>query len=168
VPQNQKWRFAMEDLFETSSRTASVRWNSTISPNNYAIPELPIGTHKIEWIVEDGCGNQSICAYPFNIEGTTLVATQNPETDGFELYQNEPNPFHNSTVIRFKLPEPSMATLSIFDTEGRLLYRQTAEYNAGVHALNLEKEPLRAIGVLFYKLEAGKHLAWRKMLRIKN
>jgi hypothetical protein len=28
---------------------------------------LPHGNHKIKWIIEDGCGNETVCEYPVNI-----------------------------------------------------------------------------------------------------
>jgi hypothetical protein len=32
------------------------------------VPELPYGTHKIKWIVEDGCGNETVCEYTFVVK----------------------------------------------------------------------------------------------------
>lgn len=168
VATDQKWGFTIRESIFGAIKTASVRWNTQQSPNTYTLPELPNGRHKIQWFASDNCGNNTACERIFYIGDTTLVATQNPETDGFALYQNEPNPFNNNTIIRFKLAENTAATLSVFDTEGRLLYRQTADYGAGTNTLNLDNEQLTATGVLFYKLEAGKHLAWRKMVRVRN
>lgn len=168
VSTDQKWGFALKESVFGSIKTASVRWNTQQSPNTYNLSELPNGRHKIQWFATDGCGNNTVCERIIYIGDTTLVATQNPETDGFALYQNEPNPFNNNTIIRFKLSENTSATLSVFDPEGRLLYRQAADYSAGMHTVQLEQAQLPVSGVLFYKLEAGKHLAWRKMIRIKN
>jgi hypothetical protein len=32
------------------------------------IPELPYGTHKIKWFIEDGCGNETVCEYTFVVK----------------------------------------------------------------------------------------------------
>jgi hypothetical protein len=47
---------------------------------------------------------------------------------GFELYQNQPNPFVNKTLIGFHLPEATEATLTIFDETGRMLFTQKGNY----------------------------------------
>jgi hypothetical protein len=46
---------------------------------------------------------------------------------GFELYQNSPNPFAETTVIGFNLPEATSATLRIFDELGREVYMITTK-----------------------------------------
>jgi hypothetical protein len=43
---------------------------------------------------------------------------------GFELYQNQPNPFVNKTLIGFHLPEAAAATLTVYD----------ADRSRGIHA----------------------------------
>jgi hypothetical protein len=37
----------------------------------------------------------------------------------FELMNNYPNPFNPSTVIKFALPQQSMAKLAVYDMVGR-------------------------------------------------
>ena len=61
----QKYRFALQTTTSNGSVTAAVRWNTLTGPANFVQPELPHGTHKIKWIVEDGCGNESVCEYTF-------------------------------------------------------------------------------------------------------
>jgi hypothetical protein len=68
VPFNQKYGFAIQTTTSGTKKTASVRWNTQQSQNNFVIPELPYGTHKIKWFVEDGCGNESICEYTFIVK----------------------------------------------------------------------------------------------------
>jgi hypothetical protein len=100
----------------------------------------------------------------FTILPTTLTATGEPDGEGFVLFQNEPNPFGESTVIRFRLPEATAATLTVFGADGKTLFRHTAAYGQGAQTLTLGKSDHSAPGVLFYKLEAGANVAWRKML----
>lgn len=82
---------------------------------------------------------------------------------GFELYQNQPNPFRDRTLIGFQLPEGCDATLSIFDETGRLLHTQTATYSPGYHAVSIEKSRLGS-GVFYYKLDTPTESATRKMV----
>lgn len=65
VTATQKFKFALQTTVNGTSLNAAVRWNTQSAPNTYALPELPYGTHKIKWIVGDGCGNEAVCEYTF-------------------------------------------------------------------------------------------------------
>ncbi len=55
-----------------------------------------------------------------------------PET--YALLQNTPNPFHDRTSIRFSLPRPARALLTVHSVLGRELLRQPlGEMEAGYH-----------------------------------
>ncbi len=45
----------------------------------------------------------------------------NNSIQSFKLYSNRPNPFNNSTVIRYELPEKSDVKISIFNMRGSLV-----------------------------------------------
>jgi hypothetical protein len=68
VPANDKYGFAQEDSIGASTVKAFVRWNTQAAPNTFISPELPYGTHKIRWIVEDNLSNQEICTYTFIVK----------------------------------------------------------------------------------------------------
>ncbi|MEI6409231.1 MAG: HYR domain-containing protein [Bacteroidota bacterium] len=68
VPNNQKYGFALQTTVQGNKRIASVRWNTQQNQNNFVVPELPYGKHKIKWIIEDGCGNESFCEYNFEVK----------------------------------------------------------------------------------------------------
>jgi hypothetical protein len=85
---------------------------------------------------------------------------------GFELYQNEPNPFVNRTSIGFHLPEAATATLTIFDETGRLMLTQKGDFAKGYNSIALERGKLKgASGMLIYKLDTGTDSATRKMIQ---
>lgn len=86
---------------------------------------------------------------------------------GFELYQNQPNPFSERTVIGFHLPETSDATLTVFDQTGRVVHTQSANYARGYHSVSLEKSLFDDAGVFFYKLQTPTESAVRKMVIVK-
>ncbi len=68
VPANQKYRFALQTIVNAASKTAKLMWNTDQSPNTFVPAELPYGTHKIKWFVEDGCGNEAFCEYTFVVK----------------------------------------------------------------------------------------------------
>ncbi len=88
-----------------------------------------------------------------------------PQT--FSLEQNYPNPFNPSTAISFQLPERSFVVIKIFDMLGRevaTIMDQNME--AGVHEVewNASQQPS---GVYYYRIEAGKNSAVKKLLLLK-
>ncbi|MEY4202521.1 MAG: hypothetical protein RL013_223, partial [Bacteroidota bacterium] len=86
---------------------------------------------------------------------------------GFELYQNQPNPFVNKTVIGFNLPEASTATLTVYDETGRMVFTQKGDFAKGYNNVVVDRALLNTNGVLYYTLTAGVHTATRKMIQAK-
>lgn len=68
VALNQKYQFTIQTSVSGNDKIACLRWNTQLQPNDFVIPELPYGTHKIKWIVEDGCGNERVCEYTFIVK----------------------------------------------------------------------------------------------------
>ncbi len=101
-------------------------------------------------------------AFRFNSQhGATITGV------GFELYQNQPNPFINKTVIGFHLPEAERATLNVYDENGRLLYTQTGDFAKGYNTVALDKNDMKTTGLLYYSLETARESATRKMILLK-
>jgi len=88
---------------------------------------------------------------------------------GFELYQNQPNPFVNKTFIGFFLPEAAEATLSIYDETGRVVYQQKGQFPKGENSITLDRALviLQGTGMLYYKLETATDSATKKMIQAK-
>ncbi len=82
---------------------------------------------------------------------------------GFELYQNTPNPFGQSTIIGFELPYAAETTLIIRDISGREISRISGSYDNGYNEITLEKGSLSS-GVYYYTLTTGEFTASRKMI----
>ena len=86
---------------------------------------------------------------------------------GFELYQNEPNPFVNKTAIGFHLPEATTATLTVYDETGRMVFTQKGDFAKGYNVLSLDRALLSTTGVLYYTLESATASATKKMIQMK-
>jgi hypothetical protein len=67
-PALDHYRFAIQYTTSGANLTAAVRFNTVRNPNTYVLPQLPHGKHKIKWIVSDGCGNERVCEYTFEIK----------------------------------------------------------------------------------------------------
>jgi beta-lactamase superfamily II metal-dependent hydrolase len=85
----------------------------------------------------------------------------------FQLYQNFPNPFNPSTVIKFQIPDASVVTLKVYDLLGREVSSLVnGQLEAGNHETvwNADKYPS---GIYIYRLSAGNFTETRKMLLLK-
>ncbi|MBK9225543.1 MAG: T9SS type A sorting domain-containing protein [Ignavibacteria bacterium] len=107
--------------------------------------------------------------------GLTYIGGLSNETPGtFELYQNHPNPFNSSTVIRFTIKQPSEAEITVFDMLGRQVFRWPGEgiLQAGTYEYSFTGDNLSS-GVYIYRLTAktseGKRVFSdsRKMIYLK-
>src|SRR5690606_24684887 len=87
------------------------------------------------------------------------------ESRDFALYQNEPNPFTDQTVIGFDLPEAMSAQLTIYDVLGRTVYVVNGDYAEGYNEIVIRhKELFSAPGAYYYRLDAGDFTASKKMI----
>jgi len=97
----------------------------------------------------------------FRFDGKTIAGV------GFELYQNQPNPFVNRTFVGFFLPEAAEATLSVFDETGRVVYQQKGQFAKGENTIALDRALINTTGMLYYKLETATDSATKKMIQAK-
>jgi hypothetical protein len=100
---------------------------------------------------------------------TIALTTRGAITEVAEtaLYQNEPNPFVEQTVIGFDLAETAKATLTVFDVTGKVIVKQDIDGVKGYNTLNLTAKQLGTSGVLYYTLESGDFTATKKMIVIE-
>ncbi|MBL7784098.1 MAG: HYR domain-containing protein [Saprospiraceae bacterium] len=106
--------------------------------------------------------NRMDVALRFNNGSTSTISKV-----GFELYQNQPNPFVNKTMIGFHLPEATEATLKVFDETGRLVFEQSGSFAKGYNTISVDRQLLNTVGVLYYTLETATDKATKKMIQSK-
>jgi len=85
----------------------------------------------------------------------------------FALFNNYPNPFNPSTVIKYSIPEDGFVELKIFDILGRELRTLVSEdKNAGTYETRFDANGL-ASGIYFYRLRSGGKTAVKKLMLLK-
>lgn len=105
----------------------------------------------------DGSGN----VYLFELKSVEVIPNQ------FRLYQSFPNPFNESTTIRFDLARDQWVFLDIFDSLGRRVKQIINEHlNAGSHSVSFSGSGLSS-GVYVYRLRAGDLVATRRLILIQ-
>jgi len=81
--------------------------------------------------------------------------------------ENYPNPFSESTTIRYSVPTNSIVTIKLYDLNGRLLKTILNEQkNTGDYELNFRSENLQS-GTYLYQVQVGDIIGAQKMLIIK-
>ena len=80
------------------------------------------------------------------------------------LYQNEPNPFIDQTMIGFTLPREMSATLTLYDATGKVVKVIERDYAAGYNQVRLSRKDLLSGGVYYYHLKAGEFTGSKKMI----
>lgn len=100
-----------------------------------------------------------------NVNGLN-VTFRGAEEVVFELYQNEPNPFAERTVIGFNLPEAGDYTLTVFDVTGKVVSTVKGQGQKGYNREVLNSTDMSA-GVMYYQLDSNNFTATKKMIIIK-
>lgn len=85
----------------------------------------------------------------------------------FALEQCYPNPFNPSTTIAYSLPEPSFATLKLYNTLGEEIRTLVNEFkDAGRYTATTDLSRMPS-GVYFYRLTAGRNHDVKRMMLVK-
>jgi hypothetical protein len=85
----------------------------------------------------------------------------------YALYQNEPNPFDNNTVIAFEIPQSQDVSLQIFDTNGKLAWVFDQYLEKGKHEITVSFEELKKTGIYYYTIETKDFVSTRKMIYLR-
>lgn len=149
------------------------QYDTTI--NEFSWPDYTItlayGIGEVMEFDEEGGGPQRILRGCI-IDGDTIGIITNVENNylrvnSFELFQNFPNPFNNSTNIKFSLPEAQRVKLSIYSLLGEEINVLVDEYKtSGVHSIVFNADNLPS-GVYMYRIVAGNRTLSKKLIILK-
>ena len=85
----------------------------------------------------------------------------------FALYQNQPNPFTEYTVIGYEIPTSGKVKISFYDITGRILNVMEKESVSGYNEVKVNRSDVNASGMIYYKLESKEHTATQHMMLIE-
>ena len=95
-----------------------------------------------------------------------LTFTEAIKKEAFELYQNQPNPFHKQTTIAFFLPDDSEIALILRDETGRTLKTIKDVRAAGRNQIVVKDLPSHK-GFIYYQLNTKFGSKTMKMIQVK-
>ncbi len=162
--------------FKLSGSGESIGLFSSLEEGNLLVDGYTFGVQALdvsEGRISDAASDWVFFATPSPGEMNQPVAETTPQAlPCSELRPNYPNPFNPSTTIVFVLARSSDLDLSIHDVRGRLVarllheWRPSGKYEIQWDGTNAQGEP-QASGVYLVRLQAGSHLASRRMLLLK-
>ena len=82
----------------------------------------------------------------------------------FKLEQNSPNPFSNTTTIKYILPLESWVNLKIFDLDGKMLYNSKVFGQKGQNDWIVDRSHFNTSGIYYYKVETPFGTGTNKMI----
>ncbi len=87
--------------------------------------------------------------------------------ESFKLFQNYPNPFNPETKIKFELSKSGIASLKVYDIEGKEIETLiNKELSTGQYEINFNGSKYPT-GIYFYKLNTGNSQSVKKMMLLK-
>ena len=96
-----------------------------------------------------------------------VTHTKNEALAGYQLLQNQPNPFAGTTRIGFDIPKSEQVQLVIYNHLGQMIQSQQGQFTAGRHYLQVNLSDYQAANqLLYYQLQAGPFSKVKKMLII--
>ncbi len=118
-------------------------------------------------LINDEEGRKELLGRVLELFGV-VSSVQAPAYSGtpinFELFNNYPNPFNPSTVIRWRLPVESQVELSIYSISGEKVVTLVSErQTAGRHQIVWDARDV-ASGVYYYRIQTGKFEDVKKMV----
>ncbi|NDC89912.1 MAG: T9SS C-terminal target domain-containing protein, partial [Bacteroidetes bacterium] len=144
-------------------------------------PNLCVGCRYMDPVDIAQTDFGAVVAFNTNIDGRSIVgvlldvdsslASTGIEDEGFasrlRLEQNYPNPFNPSTLIRFRLDQPSEVQVDVFSMTGQHVARLAEGMrDIGEHRLEFDGGGL-ASGVYLLRLTTPSYVETRKMTLVK-
>jgi N-acetylneuraminic acid mutarotase len=104
---------------------------------------------------------------PLGLPLTSIQEGSRQLPNGFQLYQNYPDPFNPTTIISYSIPSTSHVRLAVYDIFGQEVAVLISEVRkAGIYDVSFSGANL-ASGVYFYRLSTGNFTQAKKMLLVK-
>ncbi|MEJ2614386.1 MAG: T9SS type A sorting domain-containing protein, partial [Ignavibacteriaceae bacterium] len=103
----------------------------------------------------------------FSINGVAGIPELKNNVKEYKLYQNFPNPFNPSTVIRYTLAKDGFVKLKIYDLLGREIATLVQDWEkAGIHSVTFKPNKLSS-GVYIYSLHTGNFFRSKKLILLR-
>jgi len=107
--------------------------------------------------------NEAYLTDGYLVEGIKLREGLNVDLKT-ELLNSEPNPFVESTTVRFMQENKGKANIQIFDVSGQLIKSISKVFDKGTNSIQLNKADLQASGLYHLRYTYGEYSNTIKLL----
>ncbi len=149
-------------ISEKSSADLSYEWTIPTTMSDQCIVKIICETNNAIFDESDNT---------FNIVAPSTVHLEKSVPTEFELFDNYPNPFNASTVIKFGIPESGNVKINIFNSVGHIVCKWIDSYfHAGYHDVIFQSAFVKrelSSGIYYYKIETKDFTSAKKMILIK-
>ncbi|MFN5184142.1 MAG: T9SS type A sorting domain-containing protein [Bacteroidota bacterium] len=98
-----------------------------------------------------------------SFDDATIGWNENTRND-FKVYQNMPNPFNNTTTIRYNLTKATDVKFELTDMSGRVVMEKTFNnLNAGEHSMELSANQLSK-GIYIYSFDVNGYKTTKRLV----
>lgn len=171
------WQHDAETVDVFAARSAAVHREPSLRTDEVLHITTPTGRVKLTFAADDDYGFARLrhngirwtidpaYQHQLHLEGSNPVAVERANVPAyFRLDANVPNPFSETTEIRFALPLATHVTLAIYDLNGREVARLLdAQQAPGYHSINWDAGHL-ASGVYLARLTAGAFIETQRLV----
>lgn len=133
----------------------------TINANSVVQDSITQWVNATDWttVVDTTCWRMDY------LTGIGLAGNEIPTR--YELYQNFPNPFNPTTLIKYDIPKTGLVTITLYDVLGKEIRKLVNEnVQPGRYEITWDARNY-ASGSYFYKIESGDFSDIKKMILVK-
>jgi uncharacterized repeat protein (TIGR01451 family) len=154
----------------------NMSWNKQVTQNSKELFSVIVNVKQGSWTSEMfNVATQAqdyIRPEAYSIDGKIKsinlnYTNDNVQADELIVYQNLPNPWTESTMIKYYISNNDQVTLTVYDVNGKTLLNRSMEATPGLNSFELRNTELNTSGVMYYELTTSNKKDIQKMLLIK-
>lgn len=159
--------------YSANDRVIAFHTIETVSgADHHAVEQVPLKENFLE--PEGPAKAYAVDAtYPYwfviGKRGMSALEIEKALPSGFRLYQNFPNPFNPSTLIRYEIPETSPVQIKLYDILGKEVSVLVNEVKGpGSYTVSFNSQMLSLpSGIYIYTIQAGGYRDSKKLVLLK-
>ncbi|MBK9108962.1 MAG: hypothetical protein IPM92_11515 [Saprospiraceae bacterium] len=131
-------------------------------------PIVPVQNAKwisLSQVLKPECYNENLEIMTVDLKVRGELESEKIQTSVF--YQNQPNPFKESTKIAFELTNDQEVEFIAYELDGKVIYRSKKAYTKGYHELELKSQELNTYGVFFLQMNTIDFTDTKRLILIR-